>query len=126
MPVEVSLGLVRPVGERVADMARQAVRGRTGAADALVLPCTDPPAYDVIPQPEAEPRIPVISANQVTRWAALRRLGTRAMGPNQALIDASARSGTVLPGQAPTVPPGQTTGPVPPDAPGEKQQEGWT
>ncbi|MFJ8184371.1 hypothetical protein [Streptomyces sp. NPDC096105] len=40
------------------------------------------------------------------------------MGPYQALIDASARSGTVVPDR--------TSGPVVPDAPGEKQQEGWT
>jgi maleate isomerase len=97
------------------------VRGRLGAADALFLSCTNLPTYDVIPQLEAELRIPVISANQVTVWAALRRLGTRAVGPYQALIDASARSGTVLPGQA--------SGSVLPDVPGvpeEKQQEGWT
>ncbi|GGV33506.1 hypothetical protein GCM10010261_01510 [Streptomyces pilosus] len=69
-------------------------------------------------RPEAERRIRVISANQVTTWAALRRWGTRAVGPYQALIDASARSGTV--------PPGRASGPVPPDVPEEKQQEGWT
>ncbi|WP_231155835.1 aspartate/glutamate racemase family protein [Streptomyces sp. CNZ748] len=124
------MGLTRHIWKvtyrEVVDMARQAVHGRTGASDALFLSCTNLPTYDVIPQLEAELRIPVISANQVTMWAALRRLGTRAVGPYQALIDASARSGTVPPGQAPTVLPGQTSGPVLPDAPGEKQQEGWT
>ncbi len=50
---------------------------RAGAADALFLSCTNPPTYDVIPQLRAELRIPVISANQVTMWAVLRRLGTR-------------------------------------------------
>ena len=74
------------------------------------------PTYDVIPQLEAELRIPVISANQVTMWAALRRLGTRAVGPYQALIDMSARSGTVPPGPAP--------GAAVPEE--EKQQEGWS
>ncbi|MFI8093278.1 decarboxylase [Streptomyces sp. NPDC086080] len=123
------MGLTRHIWKvtyrEVVDMARRAaVRGRLGAADALFLSCTNLPTYDVIPQLEAELRIPVISANQVTMWAALRRLGTRAVGPYQALIDASARSGTVLPGQ--------TSGsvlPVPPelpDVPEEKQQEGWT
>ncbi|MBT3161864.1 decarboxylase [Streptomyces sp. Vc74B-19] len=124
------MGLTRHIWKvtyrEVVDMARQAVHGRTGASDALFLSCTNLPTYDVIPQLEAELRIPVISANQVTMWAALRRLGTRAVGPYQALIDASARSGTVPPGQAPTVLPGQASGPVLPDAPGEKQQEGWT
>ncbi|WP_437092745.1 maleate cis-trans isomerase family protein [Streptomyces sp. enrichment culture] len=101
----------------VADMARRAaVRGRLGAADALFLSCTNLPTYDVIPQLEAELRIPVISANQVTMWAALRRLGTRAVGPYQALIDVSARSGTALPGR--------TSGAVLPEH--EKQQEGWS
>ncbi|WP_406719413.1 aspartate/glutamate racemase family protein [Streptomyces althioticus] len=125
------MGLTRHIWKvtyrEVVDMARQAVRDRPGTADALFLSCTNLPTYDVIPQLEAELRIPVISANQVTMWAALRRLGTRAVGPYQALIDASARPGTVAPGQAPTVLPGQAApGPVLPDAPGEKQQEGWT
>ncbi|WP_320782173.1 aspartate/glutamate racemase family protein [Streptomyces sp. CRN 30] len=87
----------------VAAMARQAVR-RPGAADALFISCTNLATYDVIPQLEAELRIPVISANQVTMWAALRRLGTRAVGPYQALVDPAARF-------------------VPDE---EQQQEGWT
>ncbi|MGJ5755625.1 maleate isomerase [Streptomyces puniciscabiei] len=73
----------------VVAMARQAVR--PGTADALFISCTNLPTYDVIPQLEAELRIPVLSANQVTMWAALRRLGTRAVGPYQALLDESAR-----------------------------------
>jgi maleate isomerase len=84
-------------------MAHQAVRAE---ADALFISCTNLPTYDVIPQLEAELRIPVISANQVTMWAALRRLGTRAVGPYQALLDESARRrGPVLP---------------------EEHQEGWS
>lgn len=78
----------------VVDMARQAVRGD---ADALFISCTNLATYDVIPQLEAELRIPVISANQVTVWAALRHLGTRAVGPYQRLIDTAARRGPVLP-----------------------------
>ena len=78
----------------VVDMAHQAVQGD---ADVLFISCTNLPTYDVIPQLEAELRIPVISANQVTMWAALSRLGTRAVGPYQALIDPAARSGPVLP-----------------------------
>ncbi|MCZ9343919.1 decarboxylase, partial [Streptomyces sp. TRM76130] len=87
----------------VAAMARRAVR-RPGAADALFISCTNLSTYDVIPQLEAELRLPVISANQVTMWAALRRLGTPAVGPYQALTDPAARSGPVQ----------------------ERQQEGWT
>ncbi|MFF7983282.1 aspartate/glutamate racemase family protein [Streptomyces sp. NPDC007901] len=110
------MGLTRHIWQvpyrDVVTMARRAVR--PGAADALFISCTNLPTYDVIPQLEAELRIPVLSANQVTMWAALRRLGTRAVGPYQALIrhgddhrDASAAS---------------------PDWPAlpEEQQEGWT
>lgn len=92
------MGLTRHIWKvpykEVADMARQAVQG---PADALFISCTNLPTYDVIPQLEAELRIPVISANQVTMWAALRRLGTRAVGPYQALTDPAARSGQILP-----------------------------
>ncbi|MFD6327361.1 aspartate/glutamate racemase family protein [Streptomyces sp. NPDC058442] len=126
------MGLTRQIWRvayrEVVDMARRATaRGRLGAADALFLSCTNLPTYDVIPQLEAELRIPVISANQVTMWAALRRLGTRAVGPYQALIDTSARV-TTGPGNetgtgAEAVLPDRTSGavlprnPVPPPAP---------
>ncbi|MBD0420701.1 aspartate/glutamate racemase family protein [Streptomyces sp. NPDC052309] len=116
------MGLTRHIWKvpyrEVADMARRAVR-RQGDADALFISCTNLPTYDVIPQLEAELRIPVISANQVTMWAALRRLGTRAVGPYQALIDPAARPGPVMP-EVPGAPgvPG-----LPED---EQQQEGWT
>ncbi|MCX4609043.1 maleate cis-trans isomerase family protein [Streptomyces mirabilis] len=93
------MGLTRHIWKvpyrEVVDMARRAVRGE--GADALFISCTNLPTYDVIPQLEAELRIPVISANQVTMWAALRHLGTRAVGPYQRLIDQSARGGPVLP-----------------------------
>jgi maleate isomerase len=110
------MGLTRHIWKvpyrEVVDMARQAVRED---ADALFISCTNLPTYDVIPQLEAELRIPVISANQVTMWAALRRLGTRAVGPYQALINPEARAGLGSPGAH--------AGPVVPE---EEQQEGWT
>jgi maleate isomerase len=62
-------------------------------------------------------RLPVISANQVTRWAALRRLGTRAVGPYRALTPA-ARTGPVPPGPGP--------GAALPELPEDRQQEGWS
>ncbi|WP_199566769.1 maleate cis-trans isomerase family protein [Streptomyces triticagri] len=98
-----SLGLTRHIWKvpykDVVGMAREAL---VGDADALFISCTNLATYDAIPQLEAELRIPVISANQVTMWAALRRLGTSAVGPYQALIDDSARRtlGEVFP-QAP-------------------------
>ncbi|MFK4273932.1 aspartate racemase/maleate isomerase family protein, partial [Streptomyces milbemycinicus] len=70
--------------------ARQAV---VGATDALFISCTNLPTYDVIPQLEAELRMPVLSANQVTMWAALKAIGAQAVGPYQALLDPLARSG---------------------------------
>ncbi|MDQ0991080.1 aspartate/glutamate racemase family protein [Streptomyces sp. V3I7] len=104
----VFMGLTRHIWKvpyrEVADMARTAVRD-TGT-QALFISCTNLPTYDVIPQLEAELRLPVISANQVTMWAALSRLGTGAVGPYQALVDMSAR------GWPPVLP--------------EGQQEGWT
>ncbi|GGX20078.1 maleate cis-trans isomerase family protein [Streptomyces chryseus] len=81
------LGLTRHIWKvpyrDVVDMARQAV---VGAADCLFISCTNLPTYDVIPQLEAELRMPVLSANQVTMWAALRRIGAHAVGPYQRLL----------------------------------------
>ncbi|MEU9732046.1 aspartate/glutamate racemase family protein [Streptomyces sp. NPDC048002] len=92
------MGLTRHIWKvpyrEVVEMARGAVRRGT---DCLFISCTNLPTYDVIPQLEAELRMPVISANQVTMWAALRRLGTRAVGPYQALTDPAARGGPALP-----------------------------
>ncbi|MFJ3665990.1 aspartate/glutamate racemase family protein [Streptomyces sp. NPDC090106] len=109
------MGLTRHIWKvpyrEVAVMARRAVRD---AADALFISCTNLPTYDVIPQLEAELRLPVLSANQVTMWAALRGMGTRAVGPYQALVDPAARPGP----QRPVLPP------VLPDE--GQQQEGWT
>ncbi|MER6343215.1 maleate cis-trans isomerase family protein [Streptomyces sp. NPDC001595] len=102
------MGLTRHIWRvpyrQVAEMAHRAAWRAT--ADALFISCTNLPTYDVIAQLEAELRIPVISANQVTVWAALRRMGTRAVGPYQALLDETARA-------------------WPPALP-EEQQEGWT
>jgi maleate isomerase len=109
------MGLTRHIWKvpyrEVVDMAHRAARRR---ADVLFISCTNLPTYDAIPQLEAELRMPVISANQVTMWAALRHLGTRAVGPYQALLDESARRGPVLP---------EDRSPVLPE---EEQQEGWT
>jgi maleate isomerase len=74
----------------VVDMARVAV---VDAPDALFVSCTNLPTYDVIPQLEAELRMPVLTANQVTMWAALRAIGKEAVGPYQALLDPVARRG---------------------------------
>lgn len=117
------LGLTRDIWQVpyqcVADMARGGV---ADGADALFISCTNLPTYDVIPQLEAELRMPVLSANQVTMWAALRDIGVPAVGPYQALLDPSARTGA-----GPTSPaPAQQTGPLAdfalPPAPGDGEQ----
>ncbi|WP_310720668.1 maleate cis-trans isomerase family protein [Streptomyces lydicus] len=100
------LGLTRHIWKvpyrDVVDMARAAV---VGAADALFISCTNLPTYDVIPQLEAELRMPVLSANQVTMWAALREIGVGAVGPYQALLDPVARRGpAAMTGSAPAGP----------------------
>jgi maleate isomerase len=56
----------------VGDLARAV---RTDGADAVFLSCTNLPTYDVLPALEAELGMPVLSANLVTMWAALRHLG---------------------------------------------------
>ncbi|MGA4849020.1 maleate cis-trans isomerase family protein [Streptomyces sp. G5(2025)] len=128
------LGLTRHIWKvpyrDVADMARRAVQGRV---EALFISCTNLPTYDVLPQLEAELRVPVISANQVTMWSALRRLGTRAVGPYQALIDPGARPGASPlnpppPQGLPEVPPaGPSAGPpAGPSAGPPAEGGGWT
>ncbi|MEV6394908.1 decarboxylase [Streptomyces sp. NPDC051907] len=119
------LGLTRHIWKvpyrSVVDMARQAV---VGAADALFISCTNLPTYDAIPQLEAELRMPVLSANQVTMWAALRAIGVHAVGPYQGLL--------LQPSQAPDAPPAPTPPPAAqapgahPQAQPDEQQEGWT
>ncbi|MFE9252922.1 aspartate/glutamate racemase family protein [Streptomyces sp. NPDC007088] len=104
------LGLTRHIWKvpyrDVADMARHAGRGTAdaGPPEALFISCTNLPTYDVIPQLEAELRIPVLSANQVTMWAALRRIGAGAVGPYQALLSEAARGSLALPEGPPALP----------------------
>jgi maleate cis-trans isomerase len=56
-------------------------------ADAVFISCTNLTTYDLIAPLERELGKPVITANQVTMWAALRALGLRASGPGQWLIE---------------------------------------
>lgn len=55
-------------------------------AQAIIVSCTNLPTYDLIAPLEQELGKPVITANQATIWAALRRLGREAVGPEQGLI----------------------------------------
>ncbi|WP_218014604.1 maleate cis-trans isomerase family protein [Mycobacterium neglectum] len=57
-------------------------------AEAIVISCTNLPTYDLIAKLEAELEKPVVTANQVTMWAALRVAGRKAVGPGQRLLEA--------------------------------------
>ncbi|MFM9372029.1 decarboxylase [Streptomyces sp. Da 82-17] len=105
------LGLTRKIWavpyRDVVELARDVT---LDGAEALFISCTNLPTYDVIPQLEAELRMPVISANQVTMWSALRRIGVKAVGPYQSLIDPQARD--VVP-QPPPMDPDATPSDLP-------------
>ncbi|MBB1246875.1 aspartate/glutamate racemase family protein, partial [Streptomyces durbertensis] len=109
------LGLTRHIWRvpyrDVVAMAREAV---ADAPDALFISCTNLPTYDVIPQLEAELRMPVVSANQVTMWSALSRIGKTAVGPYQALLDPVARRGPASLASLPQ-PAGPPAEPAPPE-----------
>ena len=73
VPYEVTAGLVRETDN--AD------------AQAVFISCTNLPTYDVIATLEHELGKPVLTANQVTMWSALRVLGRKAVGPGQRLLE---------------------------------------
>lgn len=58
-------------------------------AEVIFVSCTNLPTYDLIAQMEQELGKPVITANQVTAWSALRLMGREAVGPHQALLQAT-------------------------------------
>ncbi len=58
-------------------------------AEALFISCTNLPTYDIIEPLERALGKPVITANQVTMWSALRAMGVQAMGNGQCLVEAS-------------------------------------
>lgn len=55
------------------------------ACDAVFVSCTNLVTYDLVAPLEAELGVPVLTANQVTMWAALRRAGLSAVGPGRLL-----------------------------------------
>jgi maleate isomerase len=52
-------------------------------AEALFISCTNLPTFDLVESLEASLGKPVITANQVTMWAALRAIGRQALGGGQ-------------------------------------------
>lgn len=67
-------------------------------AQAVVVSCTNLPTYDLIAPLEQRLGKPVVTANQVTMWAALAAVGGRLVGPGQRLAE-------VTPHHHPTPPP---------------------
>ncbi len=57
-------------------------------AQAIVISCTNLPTYDLIARLERELDKPVVTANQVTMWAALAVAGRKAVGAGQRLLEA--------------------------------------
>jgi maleate isomerase len=55
-------------------------------AEAVFVSCTNLPTYDVIAVLEKDLGKPVLTANQVTMWAALQLAGRTAVGPGQRLV----------------------------------------
>lgn len=70
------LGMGADIWRVSADTVRELARAvPLDGAEALFLSCTNLPTYEVIPSLESELGVPVLSANLVTMWAALRHLG---------------------------------------------------
>ncbi|PRZ13418.1 maleate cis-trans isomerase family protein [Nesterenkonia sandarakina] len=69
-------------------------RADTPDAEAILVSCTNLPTYDLIAPLEAELGKPIITANQATLWAGLRRVGKLAHGEGQSLLRLTAQSGS--------------------------------
>lgn len=78
-------GAIWQVGpEETAPLVRAAA---TTPCDAVFVSCTNLRTYDLIAPLERELGVPVLTANQVTMWAAAMLSGLRARGPGQRLLD---------------------------------------
>ena len=76
--------VIGPVADdAVIDLARQATAGRP---EAVFLACTGVPTIDLIAPLEADLGMPVLTANQVTMWAALGSIGMRSPLVSQRLL----------------------------------------
>ena len=73
VPYDVTAGLVRDTN--------------TDDAQAVFISCTNLPTYDVIATLEKELGKPLLTANQLTMWSALRVIGRKAVGPGQQLLE---------------------------------------
>lgn len=86
----VGLGLTGRIWSVPYDATVQLVReAATAECEAVFVSCTNLRTYDVIASMEQELGIPVLTANQVTMWAALRRAGLDAVPAGQHLLEAN-------------------------------------
>lgn len=69
-----------------AETARLVREADTPDAEVIFVSCTNLPTYDLIAPLEQELGKPVLSANQVTAWSALRAIGRTGVGPGQRLF----------------------------------------
>lgn len=83
----VGLGLITQIWTVPYEATVELVRTiNTAEAEAVFISCTNLPTYDVIAGLEATIGKPVLTANQVTMWAALTLLDRKAVGPGQRLL----------------------------------------
>jgi len=83
------LGLAADIWKVPYDTTAELVRAADSTdAEAVFVSCTNLPTYDLIAPLERELGKPVLTANQVTMWAALRVAGVAAVGPGQRLLAA--------------------------------------
>jgi maleate isomerase len=82
------LGLISDIWTVPYDITARLVRDTdTDGAQAVFISCTNLPTYDVIAELERELGKPVLTANQVTMWSAMRLLGRKAVGAGQQLLE---------------------------------------
>ncbi|QJY49156.1 hypothetical protein HOP40_28170 [Pseudonocardia broussonetiae] len=87
----VGLGLLGQIWRVSYEEVVRAVRAADRPdAEAVFISCTNLATYDVIAPLERELGKPVLTANQVTMWAALQAMGVAASGPGQRLISRDA------------------------------------
>jgi maleate isomerase len=92
--MELQDGICDVGDDEVIRLAEQAVRPGT---EALVLSCTNLPTLHLLAPLERRLGIPVLSANQVTMWAALRIAGARAAIEDQILFERSSPNMPAVP-----------------------------
>ena len=67
------------------------------AAEAIFVSCTNLPTYDIIAPMERELGKPVLTANQLTVWSCLHRMGLPMMGPGSWVTPLLEREGGTAP-----------------------------